>query len=89
MLGAAWETMLPFFVWCYMATDAENAATVSDAMVENATGPRSVSSDAGTVVQHSITEQIAVKKHLSTSGANTNNSFFGMRCKKVVPPGSV
>lgn len=89
MLGAARETVLPFFVWCYMATDAENATAVNDAMVENATGPRSVSSDAGTVVQHSIAEQIAIKKHLSTSGANSNNSFFGMRCKKVVPPGSV
>ena len=54
---------------------------------ENAEGPAKVSTDAGTVEQHSLTDQIAADRYLA-SKKGLKSKRRGLRFDKLVPPGA-
>lgn len=54
---------------------------------DNAAGPARVAGDAGTVEQHTLSEQIAADKFLAAKEAAKSPSR-GLRFNKLVPPGS-
>jgi len=53
---------------------------------ENAQGPAKVAGDAGSVEQHSLTEQIEADRYLASKEAATDKKR-GLRFNKLVPPG--
>jgi hypothetical protein len=59
---------------------------IESAIRENAQRPARVSSDAGTVVQHSLPDQIEADKYLATKDA-VQKRQRGLRFNKFVPPG--
>ena len=59
---------------------------LDDTIRQNAQGPAEVSSDAGTVKQHSLNEQLEVDKYLSAKEA-VKKKERGLRFNKLVPPG--
>lgn len=61
---------------------------ISDALESNATGPAEVTTDAGTVKQHSLKDQIEADKYLTNKSAVEQNRR-GLRFNKLVPPGTV
>ena len=67
-----------------MSTDAE---LISDALVSAAQGPKSVASDAGTVVQQSLPDLIAADRYLRAKDAATK-ARRGLRFTKLIPPGN-
>lgn len=64
------------------------ADEISDAIEENATGPKRVSGDAGSVEQHSLADQIEADKYIASKNAASNPSR-GLRFTKMIPPGTV
>jgi len=58
------------------------------AIEENATGPKRIAGDAGSVEQHSITDQIAADKHISAKKA-AGSKGIGIKFTKLVPGGTV
>lgn len=63
-------------------------STVAASILTNATGPASASSDAGSVSQHNLKDQIAADKYLS-SGTNATASHRGILFTKIKSPGAV
>ena len=63
-------------------------STVAATILSNALGPASASSDAGSVSQHNLKDQIAADKHLS-SGTNATASHRGVLFTKLKAPGAV
>jgi len=63
------------------------ADTVEDALRENAQGPKRAQGDAGSVEQHSLTDQIEADRYLASKEAAKKG--LGVRMTKVVPPGAV
>lgn len=61
---------------------------ISDAIAENATGPKRVQGDSGSVEQHSIPDQIAADDHLAKKAASAK-PHQGMRLVRQIPPGTV
>jgi hypothetical protein len=61
--------------------------TITDALRENAAGPKRAQGDSGSVEQHSLTEQIEADRYLSSKEAAKKG--LGIRMTKVVPPGAV
>ena len=57
------------------------------ALQENALGPKQVQGDAGTVVQHSLPDQIAVDRYLASKRAMRSRTK-GLGITKLVPPGA-
>lgn len=53
-----------------------------------ASEPASVSSDAGAVNQHSISELIEADKYLASRASATERTRRGLRFNKIVPPGA-
>lgn len=64
------------------------ADEVRTAIEENATGPKRVQGDEGSVEQHSIQDQIAADKYLSAKEA-TRGRNLGIKMSKISPPGAV
>jgi hypothetical protein len=63
-----------------------DAEEIRDALVENAQGPRTVTTDAGSATAHSLMDQIAAEKHV---GAQAQASSAGrLVFNKLVPPGA-
>lgn len=62
--------------------------SLEDSIEANAQKPASASTDAGSVSQHSLSEQIAADKYLSAKRA-AEKQHRGLRITKLVPPGSV
>lgn len=54
---------------------------------DNAAGPKKATGDAGSVEQHSLTDQIAADKYLASKKA-VRSRGLGIRMSKLVPPGS-
>ena len=54
---------------------------------ENAAGPAKVSGDAGSVEQHSLADQIAADRYLSSKDAAKKPSR-GLRLNKFIPSGT-
>lgn len=65
-----------------MAEDLDNAIR------DNATGPAKASGDGTSMEQHSLAEQIAADKYLSSKKA-VDRPGFGLRKIKIIPPGTV
>ncbi len=61
--------------------------TVSEAIEENAKGPKRVTVGTETVEQHPIQDQIAADDH-ATRKAAAARKHFGLRFTKLVPPGA-
>jgi hypothetical protein len=64
-----------------MAEDLENT------ILENAQGPAKASGDSGSMEQHSLPDQIAADRYLESKKA-ARGKGFGIRLKKLVPPGT-
>jgi hypothetical protein len=58
------------------------------ALAENAVGPKSASGDAGSIEQHSLTDQIAADKHLESKKAISGKGL-GIKLLKISPSGTV
>lgn len=54
---------------------------------ENAQGPAKAAGDSGSMEQHSLTEQIAADRYLSSKSA-VRSKGLGIRISKLVPPGA-
>ena len=54
---------------------------------ENAAGPAKAAGDAGSVEQHSLSEQIAADRYLASKAAAKRRGL-GISLKKLVPPGA-
>jgi hypothetical protein len=65
-----------------------DGTAIGDAIAANAVGPASVTTDAGSMTQHSIPDQIAADKHLASKSA-ASKPLRGLRLTKLLPPGAV
>lgn len=59
---------------------------IKNALAENATGPKRVTSDGQTVEQHDLSDQAAAMKEVASAEAAKNPSR-GFRFTKLVSPG--
>ena len=66
----------------------DNSTAAEAALVAAMTGPKSVSSDAGTVEQQPLADLIAADKYLSAKCA-ASSTRRGLRITQLVPPGAV
>ena len=57
------------------------------ALEQNATGPKRAQGDAGSVEQHSLTDQIAADRYLAAKRALRTRTK-GLIISKLMPPGS-
>ena len=62
--------------------------TIETAIKDNANGPKRASGDAGSVEQHSLTDQIAADKHLGAKEAMKTKGL-GIKLLKISPGGTV
>ncbi|GJQ27316.1 MAG: hypothetical protein HBSAPP02_23480 [Phycisphaerae bacterium] len=60
--------------------------TITDAIRENAAGPKRAQGDAGSVEQHPLAEQIEADRYLSSKEAAKKG--LGVRMTRVSPPGA-
>jgi hypothetical protein len=60
---------------------------ITDAIRENAAGPKRAQADSVTVEQHDLKDQIEADRYLSSKEAAKKK--LGVRMTKVVPPGAV
>jgi len=60
---------------------------ITDAIRENAAGPKRAQGDSGSVEQHDLKDQIEADRYLSSKEAAKKG--LGVRMTKVVPPGAV
>ena len=63
------------------------ADDLSDYIEDNASGPRRASGDSGSVEQHSLPDQIAADKYLSSRSASRTTGM-GIKISKISPPGT-
>jgi hypothetical protein len=63
------------------------STSLRDAIRENALGPKKVASDAGSVEQHSLQDQIAAERFLA-SKETTRKPGLGIRLTKLSPDGT-
>ncbi|MBI9017360.1 MAG: hypothetical protein JEZ07_08890 [Phycisphaerae bacterium] len=60
---------------------------IEESIKDNASGPRKASGDAGSVEQHSLTDQIAADKHLASKKAVAGKGL-GIKLLKISPGGT-
>lgn len=60
---------------------------LDDAIRQNASGPAKAAGDAGSVEQHTLTDQIEADKYLASKAAAKSESR-GLAFNKFVPPGA-
>jgi hypothetical protein len=68
--------------------DVSSKTNLKDAIRENALGPKKVQSDAGSVEQHSLQDQIAAERFLSAKEA-VKKPGLGIKLTKLAPDGAV
>ncbi len=61
---------------------------INNAIIENATGPKKVTGDAGSVQQHSLKDQIEAEKFTQARNAAAGPGL-GVRLLKIQPGGTV
>ena len=61
--------------------------SLEETIADNAKAPAKASGDAGSVEQHSLSDQIAAAKFVAAKDA-TNKKHRGLRFNKLVPPGA-
>ena len=66
---------------------ANMAETLENTIQENANGPRKASGDAGSVEQHSLTDQIAADKYLQSKQAVATKGL-GIKLLQISPGGT-
>jgi len=66
--------------------DDSPSSNLKDAILENALGPKKVSGDAGSVEQHSLSDQIAAERFLASKKATRQG--LGIRLIKLQPDGT-
>lgn len=66
---------------------ASMAEDLKNSIQENASGPRKASGDAGSVEQHSLTDQIAADKYLQSKQAVATKGL-GIKLLKISPGGT-
>ena len=66
--------------------EASSKKDLKDAIRENALGPKRVQSDAGSVEQHSLRDQIAAERFLASKEATRKP--FGIKLTKLSPDGT-
>jgi len=62
--------------------------TIDESIEANATTPKKVSGDSGSVEQHGLPDQIAAEKFLQSKKA-TRTKGLGIRLQKISPGGAV
>jgi hypothetical protein len=62
--------------------------TIENSIQVNALGPKSASGDAGSVEQHSLTDQIAADKHIESKKA-MGGKGLGIKLVMLSPGGTV
>lgn len=60
--------------------------TITDAIRENAAGPKRAQGDAGSVEQHDLKDQIEADRYLASNEAAKKG--LGVRMTRVSPPGA-
>jgi len=60
---------------------------LDEAIRQNAQGPAKASSDAGSMEQHKLSDQIAADRYLASKAA-ANSKRRGLLLNKFVPPGA-
>jgi len=63
------------------------ADEIKDAILDNATGPKSAQGDSGSVEMHDLKDQIEADRYLSSKEAA--GVGIGVRRTRVSPPGAV
>lgn len=66
----------------------EEKEDISKVILETATGPKKVASDAGSVEQHSLTDLIKAEKYLASKEAAKGNGL-GIKLSKIEPDGTL
>ena len=66
---------------------AEDDNTLTDAIAENAAGPKRAAGDTGSIEQHSLPDLIEADKYLAAKKAARKGKGLGIRFVKLVPPG--
>lgn len=66
--------------------DAAMSDEIQQAIIDNATGPKRVTGDEGSVEQHSLQDQIAADRHVSSQAA-ASKPHRGLRRTKIIPAG--
>ena len=61
--------------------------STEQALIQNAAGPKQVTGDTGSLVQHSLPDQIAADRYLAAKRAMRARGK-GLRLTKIVPPGA-
>lgn len=61
---------------------------LTEALVDNATGPKRAKGDQGEMEQHSLPDQIAVDRYVRNQAAASAGPR-ALRVSRIVPPGSV
>ena len=61
---------------------------IENSIKDNASGPKSASGDAGSVEQHSLTDQIAADKHIESKKA-MGSKGMGIKLVMLSPGGTV
>ncbi len=57
------------------------------AIADNAQGPKQVTGDTGSVVQHNLADQIAADRYLASKAA-VRSKGRGIVISKIIPPGA-
>lgn len=61
---------------------------IDTALEAAASQPAKMSGDAGSVEQRSVSDLIALDKHVASKAAGKRGAPFGMRFGRIVPPGA-
>lgn len=61
---------------------------IEKSLIENASGPKSASGDAGSIEQHSLAEQILADKYLASKKAAATRGL-GVKLLKISPSSTV
>src|SRR5262245_32604552 len=91
MRGARGKPRRPFFFahgWP-MALEQEDVDDLEEAIVTKAQKPAKVSTQAGSVEQHPLPDQIAADRYARAKLAADGGPFGGIRLGKIAPPGAV
>jgi len=66
----------------------DSTSEIFDTIASNATGPKKVSGDSGSVEQHGLPDQIAAEKFLQSKKASRAKGL-GIKLLKISPGGAV
>jgi hypothetical protein len=64
----------------------EDEDAITDAIIENATGPIRAQGDGGSIEQHPLSEQIAADRYVKSK--NASRTGLGIKFVKLIPPGA-